>query len=1809
MEKLWGGTVSVQIIAQLNLFEKTLKTFKCEPCTITEILEKIDTNKTVNTGWRVLINDNPVTDFNTKTKDGDTVYIKLVPEGDNQEAGVGMKIGGGLLVAIGVLVSFASWGFAAPLGAALIGSGIGLFTGGIALYNLDIPNMDREEPKQDPSIRGSRNQRRPYGYVPVLLGTRRIYADLAMSHYTWVDSAGDQYLYQLLCCGQKNIEIEKNSFKIGETLLKDYSASKNIDNVLAGTDDLISMEICHGTLPNTIQKCVHEEQLNAVLKNKTEDGQDASVIRTTPANTSEISVDVFFYNGLAKYNDEGKIETTSVELGIWYKKADEDDSKYSLLGYFNGSSNTISGNELKTKRYVVSKSGLEPANWTVKISRITADSEDNKVVDAVYVGSIRSIKNEKPVREEIAKDLTLIALKIKASEKLSNYVEELNFIAQSKMPVYTNNGSGSSSWALAKTSNPASAILFALQGNMSQQKLADSEIDFPALEKLYKWCEQHQYECNAYISDSMPISQLLSAIGSTCRAEILRINGKITVNQDIEKNAAVQLFTPRNSNSYTESLSLADLPDAISLKYPDKDTGYAENELNVYNTSDGNKDKEPEIIQNVSLWGVTNSIQARKLGMYKYAVSKNRPLIHKFSVDFEYMLCSKGDRIRYAGDIALAGITQGRIVNVIKDSSSDVIGVETDELIPMQENQSYALRIRLSSGESVLEKVLTSESSKTVFFENPISNTEIEEGNLFAFGTVGNESLDLIVTDIQCGNDLSADITAVDYAPEIFEVDNPNFVLPEYEPKITDVPSVMDSANLNINEWQTWSTYYDGLDKPDRPTGDGNTNGWHRIPTAKSMWISSKTAKDIYSGEWDSPIPTNQQLFDQLVSGENVDSMAPEIPSQLECIAQKDGIQLNWVVSATGLKNDIQKYLVEKNVNGVITEYTTSSSSLFYAFNRNVDGYPEKEDLSLWQFRIKAVNIYDKESDWSEYFGINTSDYLTWQVPPVTVDSFVADKNELRFAWKCNTDLTYGTVRFDYNIYYEEILVFAKTNVIANNDTYTFDRDTDGYPEKPSVIVSLPENDNTKDISKYSLKVIAKTLENSNTTESDKELNYNYYGTWIPPKISNIKAVADKDQITVETLIQTNTTDYGTPYSYVFQLSKNRGEDWLDEVLFDGAVWTYVFDRAIDGYPEKEDLDKWRIRAKAISIADKRSSIWADTEIKLDSYGTWILSEPQVSVKVSDRTVTLIMSQIPRADGKFPYGNIRYNVQVQRPDIDYEAEWFKPAEALNPYPTETEANEENYKEGTGSIDVSQVHIQIMPLKGQGSNNIVDTLYRFKVKAISEAFESQPVIKNAIALCSSIRDLVKANETAKEAYFSMLSALSVNLGNISQGSLTGNANNKWDLSSFTDDNGQRHYEGEFRAGGKTQYIHITPILDSSGRVTGEYNIYFKVGSFEITSVASTINGDIVVMSDNGSLDRTRITPTGTYYEHRESVDSEWITISQMRADGIKTQSVYSEKSMIISNMDIAERRKIKADIGVPYLSDSSQVYHFDTDLSNQYGQEEATVNSIGEVKLADQYNMSAANIDFTPAILAVAPYSEIGRSLYGQFNLIKEIGNTNKYTVDFWMQYIWAEDQVLFDIGSDNDKIKLVIQNDEVYLNTPLEDEPPLNIEQTRAGEVVVLNEPAAASSFIQHYGSSNLLPSVEHLKTLTEIGIEFKNNSWLHVGIVLKDTTLEVYLNDKKVSFARYNNSSEKCTAILNELQNTFVLDELMIDSTVQESFDSFAKNTVARIPWGALDKNQKHFILETENLVSNIFDSPLFRQKAIELLQEKGLI
>lgn len=1566
--------MSVKVIASLSLFSAERKEFECEAGTVSEILRKIDPEKACGSGWRVAVNGDAVTDFGTEACDGDIIIVRLVPEGD---AGSASKAGGAVLATIGVIVSVsAGWtGVGGFLGAALIGTGVALLASGGVLMNYGIPSLkDRESPQQDPSVRSSRNQMRKGGYLPVLFGTRRIYADLAASSYTWVDPAdGSQYLYQLFCAGQKDMEIDTSTVKIDETLLSGFSATGSMEKILSGEDPLINMRISYGEeAPPMMERCVHEDQLNTKLVNRTQEGASGEIVRTTPDRTEEINVDIFFYNGLGRYNDEGDLEEAAVTVTAWYRRSDEPYSDYQLLGHFSGQSDTVRASRLKTLRHAVHRKGLAPAAYTVRIVRETPDSDDPKVIDDVYVGSVRALKGEPPVRGERCRMLTLVGLRIKATEKLNNVVDQLNFVATAVLPSYSGNGTGEESWVPRKTGNPASAAVYALRGEFAQQRIPPQDICWSQMERLHEWCEKHGYSCNEYVTDESTVSGILASIGSTCRAEILKLNGKISVVQDVERDGFVQMFTPRNSWGYQESIQKADVPDALAMRFCDREAGYAENELNVYNTPDGNRKAEPETVQDVPLWGVTDSVQARRLGMYRYAVTKNRPVIYSFSADIEYMLCCKGDWIKYAGDIALTGISQGRIESLVYEGGM-ITGFVPDERLEIPDSTGYAVRIRRRDASAVIFGVSNS-AGGAVLFSSPVPpSSGIGDGDLFMFGKRGQESADLIVTDIQCDENLSARITCVDYSPEIFRVDRDDFVLPEFESNITPVPRVIDSGE--ISGWKTWTTFNESEEMPQRPEGDGTGGGWHRVQTSFSNWISTKQSRNALEGTWSDPIPTGSLSLGGIMSGETV-IHSPDRASGISAAAQKEGIAVSWDSAGLGPSNAILKYAVLiKKSGGRQAELSTRTNSLLYEFDRTDDGYPEAESLAGWTVCVKAVNIYGKESEWSG-------------------------------------DIPVGT----------------------------------------------------------------------------------------------------------------------------------------------------------------------------------------------DGYGTWELSASSVHVRISDRTVTLLLSQRPRSDGREVYGTIRHHVRIQCPERG-DIEFYRPNESADPY-----ADEANYKSGddTGSVSCDSVYIQTLPLRGQTDSRIEDTLYRFEAYAFNEAGQSREgSVVNATAVCTSIRDIVKANETAKEAYISELSAISANLGVIKSGSLTGSDSNYWALTTVTDEKtGRKFLEGAVRFGLKNQYLMGVPVTNHRGEIT-DYRLYFKGGNITLGADESVMEGEMIVQENAGSLDRTRITPNGTFYEHRNYSDGQWMLIASQTTAGLITQYVHSKKSLVIANSGIASRRKAGLDIGKPYLSGSSEVYHFDTDLMNQKGisSYELAVKDGSSAELVGQDRKG--NIDFTPAILAVAPYSEIGNSLYGIYSLKFDLGNGSQWTVDFWIKYFYAEGQVLFDIGTAQDRVQLVLVSSEPNYNQPRGEEPPYNYE-TALPDGFVYNHAIQRRNeiYIRHYGAS----SFEIVRT-ESLGVSYTERDWKHIAVTLTKDSINVYLDRAGKSFARYSADSSGGSAVINDAEHSFILDELMMDRAADETEDSFVRTTEDKIPWGSLDASRdSHFILYAENpddFHTNIFDTDLFKEKVRKLIQE----
>lgn len=768
------------------------------------------------------------------------------------------------------------------------------------------------------------------------------------------------------------------------------------------------------------------------------------------------------------------------------------------------------------------------------------------------------------------------------------------------------------------------------------------------------------------------------------------------------------------------------------------------------------------------------------------------------------------------------------------------------------------------------------------------------------------------------------------------------------------------------------------------------------------------------------------------------------------------------------------------------------------------------------------------------------------------------------------------------------------------------------------------------------------------------------------PAAPSVSAKAEKDGI--EFTCNPGGTDiFNTIAGYEVVLYKGSNASETSVVSAD-SQFLYEFDRVTDSYPEADTLSEWTFKARAVSVYGNRSE-WTEAQsVNTDTYGTWSLEPPEIRVRISDRTITLICFEPERSDSREVYGNIRYKVQVKRPDID--TSYFMPASSLDPY-----GDESNYKDGDGYALSDGVYIQTMPLRGQSADNIVDTAYMFRVTAFSEANESSASETTATAVCTSIRDIVKASETAKEAYISSLSAISANLGVISKGSLDGSDTNYWALSTITDEQtGVKRYEGAFRVGGTDEYLKVTPVVNGRGEIL-KYTIEFKAGNFEVTTEATRLNGELIVQSSGDALDRTRISPDGTYYQHRDTVSSDWATVAGSNVNGVLTPQVFSEGSLVVSNQDMAARRKRGDDIGHPYLSDKTRVFHFDTDLFDQNGEEGVTVTDAetdGSHALVGAETKSG-DIDFTPAILAVAPYSTIGKSLYGRFSLSASLGSTRTFTVDFWIQYIYAENQTLFEIGDGTDKVSLEVRAAECAYATG-DDEAsgiPYNEETTMSRLFRKIEKKAvtyfdmdaempycddgmeerAAKPYVEggkYYVKSTadgtdsyILADVtrENYDSMVDAGLyertipynepdgakirlvhtgatssetqevePFESNTWEHIGVVCEGDTIRVHLGSGSYTFTRYAEGEIALEVTLNKEGNSFMLDELMADTATAESAADFAAHTADRIPWGALDKDKSHFIItaaDAPSVRTNLFDSDIFREKVLGIIKE----
>ena len=804
----------VKIIAYPHPLKAERKIFETERKSFEDLFKEINSPLPID-NIIIFDGDRKIKDYSELPKT-DQIYMKCIPAGDtaNERGGNLSKGIGAALVVIGAITAEIPF-----LGSFLVATGVGLILGGVGLYWLgDLLPSDGLKVQQGASIRGSKNKDNKGGPIPILIGKHLIYpfiscspytVEVAAANHTYRPSAPDtQDIFQLFCAGYKDMQVDTATYKVGDTLLSDL-------------DNFEVQLIQDGAEPTLYGERRYEVNVNKEVIATSID-QTETLILTSPTNVYDIEFRWVAQAGIADYDeeDEEAIEQLGVRPGVHI--TDENDViVYSNLYYhLVGSRYTHRWSNQVTNTQLGSGAGTN-RQYTIKVYRKNVPDKRSRKKDNFHLGSVvfktadfsnPGDPNLRPINADFQDELTIIATKFRTSGIVQGVIDEFNFIAQTTTYVYSGSGSGAAQWTtVSATSNPAALFLYILRNQRVNKRVTEnSQIDWESFEAWYTFCEDKEFEANLYITNDIKISEILDRIATLGRATWSMVDGKFLIIIDKERDDIIQYFTPRNSRDFEGEKSFSDVPNCLKLKHVNPDLGYVPTEIYVYDDNSSGFPDPSDTVQEIEISGAVNSDQATRMGKYILAQNKLQPEVYKFTADLEYVFCTRGDRIKINHDVPLFGLGYGRI-NSFTMSGGEVAGFISDEILRYEYGKNYGVIIRRQNSDTssvhqidVINPTTSTNTpidSQDVNFVTNVSDTSLYTvSDLFMYGEREEETLDLIVTQIDPIENLSATITCFEYNEDIYAADEGT--IPDYNPMISLPGSFSPGINIGpiINE-------------------------------------------------------------------------------------------------------------------------------------------------------------------------------------------------------------------------------------------------------------------------------------------------------------------------------------------------------------------------------------------------------------------------------------------------------------------------------------------------------------------------------------------------------------------------------------------------------------------------------------------------------------------------------------------------------------------------------------------------------------------------------------------------------------------------------------------------------------------------------------------------------------------------------------------------------------------------------------------------------------------------------------------------
>jgi hypothetical protein len=695
---------------------------------------------------RVLIGDwaiEPKHWRRVRPKPGMTVVIRVVPQGRAIKSVLSVVVSVAAIALgqfyVGPLLAGALGFTAGSIGAtatSALATAAFAFAGN-ALLNALIPTARNDGRSESPtySVEGWKNVRNPNGPVPFILGRHRVALPLAASSFT--ESVGDDRYVTTMVAAYGPLLIE--DIRIGDTPIADFDPG------------VVQIEVRNGwpgEPPVTLypQQVVEDQVgLELVAKGELEGDPDDKlypVTRTSPGDAAELSIDLAWPGGLVDFQDNGDTEPHSVVIRIESR----------LAGTPTWSTVLETEIRAETKRPFTRTFRWTPpvrTRYEVRVTRISDPDSSNNASEQTQWLCLRAHRPEYPLNFD--KPLAIVVAKVKASRLTNGTLDELNFVATSICPDWD---AATNVWVTRPTRNPSSLYRYALQGPFNARPKTDAQIDLAQLPDWRNWNAAKGLTYDRVHDYDATIEEVLMDICRAGRATPSNNGTKWGVVIDRPQSTVVTHIGPRNSWNFSGSITPTTLPDAWRIPFPDETNDYENAERVVPRPGFVG---DPVNTEELPLVGVTNPDIVWKEGRRRFYELSLRYEEWTVQQDVESLVAVRGS-------LALMSQFRNQTAGLVKSVTGNVVVL--DEQVTMEAGQSYACRFRLTDGSSLLRTVETRVgTSRLVKLTG--SGAMPLAGNLAFFGRLGQETTEVIVKDVENGEDLSALLTLIPHAPEI----------------------------------------------------------------------------------------------------------------------------------------------------------------------------------------------------------------------------------------------------------------------------------------------------------------------------------------------------------------------------------------------------------------------------------------------------------------------------------------------------------------------------------------------------------------------------------------------------------------------------------------------------------------------------------------------------------------------------------------------------------------------------------------------------------------------------------------------------------------------------------------------------------------------------------------------------------------------------------------------------------------------------------------------------------------------------------